>query len=58
MTFEIRKLNENFGAEVVDFVISDELSKSDIDEVRALWHQYELLLFRNQNLEEKDILNL
>ena len=56
MSIKIRKLNDNFGAELLDFVISDDLSESEIAEVRTLWQKHELLLFRNQNLEESDMI--
>lgn len=57
MSISTRKLTDKFGAELENFVISDDLSEQDFEEVRQLWHKYEVLLFRNQNLEETDMVN-
>jgi taurine dioxygenase len=56
MTFSVRPLTDTFGVEIENIDISGPLSTADFKEVRDLWHQHELLLFRNQSLVETDMI--
>lgn len=55
MTLEVRKLSDSFAVEVIDIDISQDHSEAEIDEVKKLWWEHQLLLFRGQNLEEEDL---
>jgi taurine dioxygenase len=51
--FEIRPLNNSFGAEVCGFVIGEDNTPEQLDAVKALWAKYKILLFRKQSINEK-----
>jgi len=50
MGFEVRKLSNAVGAEIVGFKVSTDLSDACIAEIRALFLKYQVLLFRDQNI--------
>ena len=50
--YATRPLSPNFGAEVLDFRLSGTPEGDDIAEIRALWAEHKLLLFRNQSFDE------
>ena len=50
MKIECRPLSDALGAEVVGVDITDDLSEQTISEIRAGWLQYNILLFRNQDM--------
>ncbi len=54
MAFEVRKLNPTFGVEVLGIDLTKEITADILDEVKSLWAEHQLLLFRGQPLEEKD----
>jgi taurine dioxygenase len=54
-TFEIRPLTENFGAEIKGVKLSGDLSTGDLNQLKAFWNRYEILLFRDQDLSKDDI---
>ena len=56
MTFSVRPLTDTFGVEVENIDISGPLSATEFKQVQELWHQHELLLFRNQTLVETDMI--
>ena len=47
-----RPLSPTFGAEVLDFQLSGTPEGDDIAEIRTLWAEHKLLLFRNQSFDE------
>ncbi|HCL93834.1 MAG TPA: TauD/TfdA family dioxygenase, partial [Gammaproteobacteria bacterium] len=47
-----RPLSPSFGAEVLSFRLSGAPKGEDIAEIRALWAEHKLLLFRNQSFDE------
>ena len=55
MTYQIRSLSESFGAEVLEFAIDGIPPSQVIAEVRRLWGIHKILLFRNQGLGEKSL---
>lgn len=55
MTIQTRSLAETFGAELIDVTIHSNMSDAEFNEIRDLWLQHELLLFRNQSMEETDL---
>ena len=57
MTFEIRKLTASFGAEVLGIDLTEEIRPEVLAEIKTLWAEHQLLLFRGQSLEEKDAVN-
>ncbi|MBT7451657.1 MAG: TauD/TfdA family dioxygenase, partial [Rhodospirillaceae bacterium] len=54
MAFEVRKLTPSFGAEVLGIDLTKEITAEILADVKALWAEHQLLLFRGQSLEEKD----
>jgi alpha-ketoglutarate-dependent taurine dioxygenase len=48
-----KPLHSALGVEVVNVDLSETLSDHRFDEVRRLWDQHQLLLFRNQSLTEE-----
>lgn len=54
MPMEHRPLSEKFGSEVVGIDLSAELSEETVNDIKALWGQRQLLLFRSQDLSEAD----
>ena len=55
MTFATRPLGGTFGAEVSGIDLSKPQDAQAADEVRALWRRHALLLFRDQTLDEKQL---
>ena len=47
-----RPLSPTFGAEVLDFQLSGTPEGDDIAEIRTLWAEHKLLLFRDQSFDE------
>ena len=57
MSLQIRLLQKTFGAEVSGLDLSQPLESQTIAELKSLWHKYELLLFRNQTMDEAEIVS-
>jgi taurine dioxygenase len=57
MSLQIRPLQKTFGAEVSGLDLSQPLESQTIAELKSLWHKYELLLFRNQTMDEAEIVS-
>jgi taurine dioxygenase len=57
MSLQIRPLQKTFGAEVSGLDLSQPLDSQTIAELKSLWHKYELLLFRNQTMDEAEIVS-
>ena len=57
MSLQIRPLQKTFGAEVSGLDLSKPLDSRTIAELKSLWHKYELLLFRNQTMDEAEIVS-
>lgn len=53
---EIRKLNPYIGAEVLGIDLRDTLSDETIAELKQLWLDHLVLLFRGQKLSQKELL--
>ncbi|MCG8546672.1 MAG: TauD/TfdA family dioxygenase, partial [Alphaproteobacteria bacterium] len=51
---QVRPL-DSFGAEVVGIDMSASLDEATVAELRRLWADHGVLLFRDQDLEERDI---
>ncbi|WP_439534593.1 TauD/TfdA dioxygenase family protein [Polymorphobacter sp.] len=49
-----RPLAETFGAEVIGVRLSGDIDPDQMNEIRALWLRYELLLFRDQEMTKDD----
>src|SRR5689334_14947115 len=47
---QTRRLSEALGVEVLDFELPDEWDKDEVDEVRHLFRDHHLLLFRQPDL--------
>ncbi len=54
VTIEARPLSDSFAAEIIGIDLSDDHGPGVIDEIKALWWQYEILLFRGQSMSETD----
>ena len=50
MTIEIKKLNQKFGAEIINFNLSKDLNNKSFKEILFTFNEYGILLFRKQNL--------
>ena len=55
--FNIRKLSDSFGAEVLDFTISDNTPIDQLTAIKELWAEHKLLLFRNQSVSESTLVD-
>jgi taurine dioxygenase len=55
--FKIRPLNNSFGVEVCDFAIGDNNTPEQLDAVKALWAKHKILLFREQGIDEKELVD-
>jgi len=55
MALTIRKLTPAFGAEVSGIDLSNDIDSQTLTEIKALWAENQLLLFRQQSLEEVDL---
>lgn len=54
MGLDVRKLTPSFGAEVIGLNLSEGVSDDLLAEVKALWAEHQLLLFRGQSIDEPD----
>ncbi len=54
MTFQVRPLSPSFAAEVIGIDLSDDHGPDVIDEIKRLWWQYQILLFRGQSINEAE----
>lgn len=54
MGLDVRKLTPSFGAEVMGLNLSESVSDDLLAEVKALWAEHQLLLFRGQSIDEPD----
>lgn len=54
MGLDVRKLTPSFGAEVIGLNLSKSVSDDLLAEVKALWAEHQLLLFRGQSIDEPD----
>jgi taurine dioxygenase len=52
--FEVRPLSSALGAEIVGIDLSRPLDDALFGRIRDAWHQYLILLFRDQKLSEED----
>ena len=50
--YATRSLSPTFGVEVLDCQLSGSPSGTDVIEIRELWAEHKLLLFRNQSFDE------
>ena len=50
--YSTRSLSATFGAEVLDFQLTDDPDGADVIAIRELWSEHKLLLFRNQSFDE------
>lgn len=55
MTLSVLPLTPTFGAEITGFDMAGQYSAADINELRTLWHQHQILLFREQTLGESEL---
>jgi taurine dioxygenase len=54
----VRKLNEYIGAEVLDVDLRDQLTDKMTAELKKLWLDHLVFLFRNQSLSQNDLLRV
>ena len=54
MTFQARQLGETFAAEVIGIDLSDDHGPDVIDEIKRLWWQHQILVFRGQSMGEAE----
>ena len=54
-TLNTRPLTNTFGAELSQMNLAAEHDEDAVEQVRALWREHKLLLFRGQKLEEADL---
>ena len=52
MTIQIRELSPSFAAEVLGIDLSDDHGPDVVDEIKRLWWQHQILLFRGQTIDE------
>ena len=55
-SLEVRPLAETFGAEVLGVTLSRDMDADVFNEIKALWLRYEVLLFRDQQIEKEDLI--
>ncbi|NLY13561.1 MAG: TauD/TfdA family dioxygenase, partial [Gammaproteobacteria bacterium] len=53
MTITIKKL-DNIGVEILDFDINQPYTDEIKEQLRALWYEHGVLVFRNQNINPKN----
>ena len=51
--FDVRPLSGSFGAEVIGFTIGENNTAEQVEAVKALWAKHKILLFREQSMDEK-----
>ncbi len=49
-----KPLSPACGVEILDVDLHKDLSRETVDEIRSLWNQYIVLVFRNQRLSEEE----
>ena len=54
MVLKVREVANTFVAEVLGFDLGDDHNPTVIDEIKRLWWKYQILLFRNQNIDESE----
>lgn len=54
---EVRPLASTFGAEVLNFTITDDISDEMMTAIKALWAEHKLLLFRHQTMSESTLVD-
>ena len=52
-----RRLANAFGAEIMDLDLRERLDDATIASIRALWNEYGILLFRNQDLSAQQLID-
>ncbi len=57
MPFEVRKLRDSFAVEVTGIDLTEDHSTAEMDEIKKLWWEHQLLLFRGQSLDEADLVH-
>src|SRR5437899_1928967 len=55
MPLEYRQLENGVACEVIGLRLWEPVSERDIDQLRALWAQHPVLLFRRQALSEDEL---
>ena len=50
MSLQLKKLNQKFGVEIVNFNLSVDLNNKSFKEILFTFNEYGILLFRKQNL--------
>jgi len=55
MALKIRPLTEYFGAEAQSVAVSGRCDATIIEQIRSLWHEHKILLFRGQSPTEQDL---
>jgi len=53
----IRQLGDTFGAEVLNFTISNAASAETLQAIKALWAEHKVLLFRHQSIDEATLVD-
>lgn len=54
MAFQVRQLSPSFAAEVIAINLSDDHAPEVVDEIKQLWWQHQILLFRGQSMDEAE----
>ncbi len=54
LKIQFRPLSPACGAEVIGLDLREQLAEQTVDEIRALWNQYIVLVFRNQEITEDE----
>ena len=55
MTLKLNRLSENFVAEVMNFQIATDLTESTVKAIESAWLDNKVLLFRDQEVDEKTL---
>jgi taurine dioxygenase len=58
MTIAVRKLTEHIGAEISGIDLQEELTDATIVQLKQLWLEHLVLLFRDQSISQKDLLRV
>jgi taurine dioxygenase len=53
-SYEVNPLSDVIGAEIVGLDLREELDDATFHEIERLWHQYVVLVFRDQQLETEE----
>lgn len=54
MVLKVKEVAETFVAEVLGFDLGDDHNPTVMGEIKRLWWKYQILLFRNQNIDESE----